>query len=219
MPYTKKKKSSYSRPGYRTCGRMVLNDATKALVVARNLKRLLNVEVKNFDVQITSLALTQTPIIRQISNIPTGDTTNTRDGAQCKMVGINVNYELLVNPTTPRTSVRVILIIDKQTNQAIYTDSDFLEDATVLDNIISPRNLNNKHRFTVLSDRVHMLSLDRPAIVVRSYFKKDVLLRFDASTPSIADLTQNSISLMLITNEATNVPSITLFTRLRFVDN
>ncbi len=217
MPYRKKYKST--RPGYKACGRMVFGDAKKALAVAQGLKRLLNVEIKNHDVEQTSATITQTPVIIQLSNIPSGDTTITRDGAQCKMVGINLNYFLTVDPTLPRTVVRIMLVIDRQTNQAVYSNADLLDSTVSQLNIVSPRNLNNLHRFIVLYDKTHMLSLDTPTVTVRKYIKKDVLLRFDASTPSIADLAQNSLSLVQITNEGTNHPIITSFLRLRFVDN
>ena len=135
------------------------------------------------------------------------------------MIGVDLNYTLLVNATTPRTSVRIMLVVDRQTNQAIYLSTDLLEDITANDGIVTPRNLDNKHRFIVLYDRVHMLSLSVPTLTVRKYIRKDLLLRYDASTSAIADLTQNSLSLVSYTNEATNVPSITAFLRVRFVDN
>lgn len=219
MPKKKNGKKKYSRPGYGSCGRMVAGDAYKAYKIALSLKRLVNVEIKNFDTQLTASAMTQAPIITQLTNIAIGDTTNSRDGNQCKMIGVDLNYTLLVNATTPRTSVRIMLVVDRQTNQAIYLSTDLLEDITANDGIVTPRNLDNKHRFIVLYDRVHMLSLSVPTLTVRKYIRKDLLLRYDASTSAIADLTQNSLSLVSYTNEATNVPSITAFLRVRFVDN
>lgn len=214
-----RRNNRYKRPGYKACGRMVYGDARKALVIAKSVKRLINVEVKNFDTQNTLLNLTQTPVIIQLFNIPVGDTTNSRDGAQCKVIGIEFNYFLNANTTEAPTRVRIMMILDKQTNQAIYANDDVLQDVTGSDNIVSPRNLNNKHRFQVLLDRTHMLTLASSSVVVKRYIRKDILLRFDASTPSIADLTQNSISLLVMTSLSTNVPQFTHFTRLRYVDN
>lgn len=214
-----KKTNSSSRPGYKRCGKMVYSDAKKALAIARGVKRLLNVEVKNFDVQSTSANLNQTPSIIQLSNIPQGGTTITRDGAQCKMVGLNIHYTIIASATSPRTVCRIMFVLDRQTNQAIYTIGDLLEDSTANDNIVSPFNLDNKHRFQVLYDRIHMLSVSVPTVTVKKYIRKDLLLRYDNSTPSIADLTQNSLSMVRFANEATNLPEITMFIRLRFVDN
>ncbi len=218
MPYNNRKK--YTRPGYRACGKMVLSDARKALVIARGVKRLLNVEVKNFDVQLDGLTVTDGFAITQLSNIPQGDTTNERDGAQVKMVGFEMSYFITRNVSADASIIRILLVIDKQTNQAIFVPGDMFEDSTVLDNLVSPRNLDNKHRFTVLYDRVHHLSNGGPtSLSVKKYFKKDLLLRYDGSTPSIADLTQNSLAFMRAANQVTNDPIIRAFFRLRFVDN
>lgn len=221
MPYRRKAgKNGYKRPGYRACGKMVYGDARKALLVARGVRRLLNVEIKNHDVQQVGVALSNTMVITQLSNIAQGGTTNTRDGAQCKMLGIDFNYLLTISANASRPAVRIMLVLDKQTNQAIYTIADLIEDVSASDNIVSPRNLDNKHRFTILYDRTHVLGLQgNTNIVVRKYIKKDILLRYDASTPSIADLTQNSLSLVQVTNDAAEPPTITSFMRIRFVDN
>ncbi len=214
------RRKKYTRPGYRSCSRMVIGDAKKALLIARGVKRLLNIEIKNFDVQQNAVSIPDTPIIIQLSNIPQGDTTSSRDGAQCKMVGIDMNYTVNMHASATITQVRILLVIDKQTNQAIYLNTDLLDDVSIRDNIVSPRNLDNLHRFTVLYDRVHIFQVGgTQSVHVHKYFKKDLLLRYDASTPSIADLTQSSVSFMQMGSEATNSPSIVSHHRLRFVDN
>jgi len=168
---------------------MVVSDARKALLLARHVKNLINVEVKNHDVQQTAVAFTNTGVITQLSNIAQGDTTITRDGAQCKVIGIYLAYFLQVSATAPRTAVRIMLVLDKQMNQAIYTIGDLLEDVTGSDILITPRNLDNKHRFTVLYDKNHNLSTANSTVVVRKYIKRNILLRYDASVPDITDLT------------------------------
>lgn len=216
QPRTQPKKS---RPSYRSCGKMVFGDAKRALLVANSLRKLINVEIKNHDTQQTSVPITDTIAIIPLTNIPQDITTITRDGAQCKMLGFNLNYSIRTSVTAPRTAVRIMVVVDKQTNQAIYVAGDLLKDTTTQDSIISPINLNNLHRFTILYDVTHVISLDRPVVVVRKYIAKELLLRFDASTPGIQDLTQNSLSLLQVSNEVTNDPAITSFLRIRFVDN
>ena len=160
MPYRKKAyKKRNGRPGYMSCGKMVWGDAKKALVLAQGLKRLVNVEIKNHDVVATTAAMSVNLNIVQLTNIQQGDTTITRDGAQCKMLHLEMAYSILVDPTLPRTLVRIMVVVDKQTNQGIYTALDLLEDSSSQDNIVAPRNLDNKHRFSILYDRVHVLSL------------------------------------------------------------
>ncbi len=220
MPYRKNAKRKYRKPGYFACGTMVVNDAARALAIAKSVRRLVNVEIKNFDIQQLSEDLTQTPVIVPLSNIAVGDTTNSRDGSQCKMVGIDLNYTITQATAGTSSFVRILLIQDKQTNQAIYTPADLLENDAAQQNIVSPRNLDNLKRFTVLYDRTIKLDGDgNRSHIVKKYIKKEVLLRYDASTSDIADLTQNSISLMQMTSAGSNLPFITSFNRLRFIDN
>ncbi len=222
MPYKKtyKYKKKPARPGYVSCGKMVWGDAKKALVLAQGLKRLVNVEVKNFDVQQTNVLLTTVPVIVQLSNIPQGDTTITRDGAQCKILALELSLHIRRNTSAFATSCRIILVCDKQTNQAIYVNTDLLEDITSTDGMVSPYNLDNKFRFTVLFD--HIFNVSEGSSGVKDWkrvFRMNKILRFDGNTPSIADLTSNSLSLIQYSMEATNTPSLTMFSRLRFVDN
>ncbi len=222
MPYKKRYyKKRNSRPGYKACGSMVVSDARKALAMAASLKRLINVEVKNFDVQQTNVTVANSVQIIQLSNIPQGDTTITRDGAQLKMIGYQFNYSITQSSNaTSATHFRIMLVLDKQTNQAIYASTDLFEDASGSDAIVSPRNLDNKRRFQVLYDRVHTFSASGSnGVTSKKYISKDILFRYDASTPSIADLTQNSLSLVQFSTEDTNTPTITFFGRMRYVDN
>ncbi len=219
MPYKKRYKSN-GRPGYKRCGKMVWSDAAKALALAKHLKTIVNVEFKNHDVQATAAALSATPGVTQLTNIAQGDTTNSRDGSSLKIVSISFKYILRVNGAATNTQVRLILIHDKQTNQAIFAPADFLQDTSINDNLVSQRNLDNGHRFTVIMDRVFNLTATGKGSISGSFYKKlNLKLRYDNAAAAITSLTQSSLALMLITNEASNVPSITHSIRLRYVDN
>jgi hypothetical protein len=221
MPYRKsyKKKKSY-RPGYLSCGKMVLSDAGKALKIAASLKRLVNVEIKHHDVTLTAQTMGTAPSIVQLTNIPRGDTTLTRDGSQCKVLAVELAF-IIQRPATSTTSAcRIMLVCDKQTNQAVYVNTDLLHDVTINDNIVSPYNLDNKYRFVVLFDRVfHFSSGSNGSVSYKRTFRMSKILRFDAAAADITDLTSNSLSFVQMGNESTNLPIITLSARVRFVDN
>lgn len=221
MPYRKTyKKKQYRRPGYKSCGKMVWGDAKKALTIASNLKRLVNVEVKNFDVQQQGVALSTTPVIIQLSNIPQGDTTISRDGAQCKVLALELALQMTRHSSSTITTARILLVCDRQTNQAIYLNTDLLEDVTTNDNLVAPYNLDNKFRFTVIMDKVFNLATGSSGVKhFKKVFRMNKIIRFDGNTPSIADLTSSSLSLIQFANESTNTPLITMFSRIRFVDN
>ncbi len=220
MPYKKYARKNYRRPGYKSCGKMVLGDAAKALRLAKHVKSLLNVEVKNHDVQQSVQNVTTTPVIIQLTNIEQGDSTNQRDGAQMKLTGLEFTMQVLLNGSATRSSFRIMIICDKQTNQAIYTAADVLEDVTSTDMIFSPRNLDNLQRFQILADwTVHVGTAEGRIKHFKKFIKLNKIIRYDASTAAIADLTMSSLSLLQVSSEATNGPQITTFSRLRFIDN
>ncbi len=205
---------------YKKCGKMVLSDGSKALAMARGLKRLLNVEYKFLDVQNTEAAVSTTPSVNISSIILQGDGGSARDGNSVKAVGIRLNYMITLNTSAVSSQIRVILIHDKQTNGALAAAGDILQDVTADDGIVSPYNLDNKYRFRMLYDRVHTLSDNgRQSIAVKKYFKLNQKLRFDGTAGDITDIPSSSYLLLFVSNEPTNTPTITRHSRLRFIDN
>ncbi len=226
MPYKKGYKrrakksyqvSKYSKyAGYAKTGMSV---ASQALAIALATKRLLNVEKKFFDVTGT-LTFADSGNITQCSNIPSGDTDETRDGAQVKIISLLFRAVVKINASATNTSCNVMLIQDKQTNEAIYGPNDILQDPTDNDAVISALNLDNMFRFKVLKRWTFDLNNDgRNTKMLHFYKEMEVKLRFDGSTPSIADLTTNSFSIMVHSDEATNTPTAIFSHRLRYVDN
>lgn len=219
--YTKRRSYQKSRSGrYLGYAGTAVSTASKALAVAYGIKKLMNVEFKFHDVQNTVTAITRTPNIIQLTNIPQGDTSESRDGAQIKITRLTIKYIISGSPSSVFTWVRVMLVHDKQTNQAIYTDSDLLQDVSAFDSLVSANNLDNKYRFRVLYNKVHRFSNVGNNSSYSEIMKDlDMRIRFDNSTSTIADLTSSSLSLVFISNEDTNSPLLTLFSRIRYVDN
>ncbi len=221
MPYNKKyKRKRKRRSGYYRHGMNALELASKSLAVATTLKKLINVEFKFHDVQITATAVSTTATISQLTNIPQGDTDITRDGAQVKVTRLNLKYLLASHASAANTAVRLMLVLDKQTNGAIYAIADLLADTTANDIIVSGLNLDNKYRFRVLYNQVVLLNNEgwnNKYHVINKQLQQR--LRFESSTPSIADLNSGSLSFVIVSNQTTNTPLVTMFSRIRYVDN
>lgn len=194
--------------------------ARTAFSMAKKALMALNVEYKCFDVQVTNGPCTTTPAIVQLTNIPQGDTAITRDGNQIKITRNLLRYSISGNSSAADQLIRVMLVLDQQTNQAIYSAADLLQDVSAFDSILSPLNLDNKFRFHVLYDKVHRLTSGaNNSVYVNKMFNLQQRIRFDNSTPSIADLTSQSLSFLCVSNQATGSLTVTLFNRIRFVDN
>ncbi len=215
----KRKSNGYKRPGYYSCGRMVLGDAGKALKLARHLKTLVNVEQKFNDTLVASTIGT-TMTIDQLTNLSVGDTSSTRDGDQVKFMSIDLNYHIVINASATASEVRVILIEDKQTNGVIFTSAMLLEDDSANDALVSPLNLDNKFRFNILYDRNHQVSISGAQRVhIKKFFTVQKKVRYSLAAGNLTDIRSSSYALCLISNEGTNLPSVRRSIRLRFVDN
>ncbi len=221
MPYRKR---SFKKKRLRRYTRPYINPAHLAMQV-RKLKSLMNVEQKFFDVTSAATNIVDgVGAIVQLTNMPQGNTDITRNGAQVKLTSWTFKAIVTISPSiaVDGDSITVMLIEDKQTNQAIYTTADLLASVANLISVVSSLNLDNKFRFKVHKRWIFQLNSSSGPRKVLKFYKKlgnDLKLRFDGSTPSIADLTTKSLSLLVISDAATNVPQITFFNRLRFVDN
>lgn len=219
MPYRNYKKKS-SRPGYYNCGKMVYGDAKKALVLAKYVKSLVNVEYKRAIILATSSAVTVTPITVSLCDLNQGDTSSTRDGAHVKFISLRWAYQIIANVSSTATSVRCMVVRDNQTNEAAFAVGDLLQDVTIQDSIVSDRQQDHLKRFTVLYDKVHVLNVTNVRHIYRKYYKKlNLPIQYDGNVGDITDQTQKSLHLVFMSNEATNTPLITFDATLRFIDN
>ncbi len=214
MPYKKKhykKKRNYGK---------YLSTAGKALTVALQVRKLLNVEFKLLDSFATGTAMTVTPIVQQLILIAQGDGVANHDGNQIKSHSNLLRYVITMNTSAVASACRVMLVRDTQPNGATFVSSDLLTDITVFDSIISPIHQDFKHRFKVLYDRRHYLSDSGSKKQSGKHFTKmSFLVRFDDTSANITALQTNSLALVFFSDEATNTPTITFFNRYRFIDN
>ncbi len=184
--------------------------------VVRRVRRLeKSREFKLIDTQVGATAQGVVPTIVQLTNIVQGLTDITRMGTKITITGIQLRY--IANDDITN-GYRMMVIMDRQTNGVIYTAADLLEDVTTTDVMISPLNRDNKGRFKVLYDRLHLLSVAGVANVQgRRFFRMNTEVRFDGNAGDISDLTTNSYSLLHVAQIASMNP--TIFVRLFFTDN
>lgn len=227
MPYKKRYRKRRGKNLLGTYNKYV-STASKTAALAMSLyklKRMINVEQKFFDVTSASTAIPDgVGTIIQLTNIPQGDTDETRDGAQVKLMSWSFKAIITVDVLTAvnGNTITVMLVEDKQTNQAIYTTATLMASTANQLGVISSLNLDNKFRFKIHKRWIVQVNTSSGPRRVLKFYKKfgnSTFLRFDASTPAIADLTSRSLSLLVISDATTNEPAISFFNRLRYVDN
>ncbi len=211
----------FKRKYARTFRKRPNSQAAKALAMAKRNRSMINVEYKHHTVSQLLTTVTDAGTIVQLTAIPQGDTDIQRDGGSCKLTSLRLAYHMIINGSAVQTQVRVMIVHDRQTNQAQFTLADLLADATVNDAILSPYNVDNRRRFGVMYDKVHQLTIEGNNRAINRIFSRKLnhKIRFDGAAADVTDLTQDSLSLVLIGDQATNDPSVAFFYRVRYVDN
>lgn len=196
----------------------------KALRLAKLALSKMNVEYKilNFQQTLANIS-SDSPTITNVSVMSQGDTNSTREGDQVKFTRMYARGNVFWNSTAGGVqTVRILVVVDKQTNGNQFTLPILLTDATVGDALISPLNLQNKFRFTILKDIRLNLSEQRPVMSYKIWIPKMAYkVRYGGNAGTVADQNSYSISVVYVSNipAASNPPTITDFVRMRFVDN
>jgi hypothetical protein len=211
---TKRTKRKYNR--YKKCGKMFWNDASRALTIAKSVRNMVNVEWKQHTVN-GGVFVDSGPNEYPLTNIPRGDTKDKRDGASCRIKWFTFNYRIRIHPSSDNCCVRVMVVLDNQTNQAQFTSTDLL--ANPSEACLSGLNLDNSGRFRIIYNKVHVLTSTNSLVNRRVYKKIDCLLKFDNNVGDITDLTRKSMSLVLVSDVSSNLPTFNYEYRCRFIDN
>lgn len=97
-----------------------------------------------------------------LSAIAQGDTETTRDGRKVVLKSYDIRGQVRIDSIASEVTIeipnfiRVLLVLDKQTNGAQFNSEDVLEDTTNYDGL-SHRNLQYERRFKVLKDQTWIL--------------------------------------------------------------
>lgn len=189
-----------------------------AWYMAKKALSLINVERKFSDVTSTGTSVNATRIL--LNGLSTGDSTNQRNGQSIKVTQIYCQLKFNLNASATDTTIRYMLILDRDPRGVIYNISDLLQDYTNYP-ITSPLNLDsNVRRYTVLMDRRLKLNTNYPETIRRINVKRPIHVRYDPDdTGTITDIAYNSIYLMFLSDESTNYPTVQYYCRIRFIDN
>lgn len=162
------------------------------------------------------------PIITSLNLVAQGDNVSDRIGNSIRIMGVRTQFMLNWNSTTAGNQpVRVLLVLDKQCNGALFTLTDLFEDPTVTDSLISPFDMDEKFRFMILKDSVFTLHPDRQAITVKWHKKFNHIIRYGDTAGTIANVSSKNLVLVMFSAiaEASNPPTVTHTNRITFIDN
>lgn len=186
--------------------------ARKALREARKNKVNNQGEGKFIDTTAsTAVSWTQAATIL---NIPAqGQTDSTRVGDHIKTKKITIRGHAIGNASATLTSIRIIVFVDKASDQ-----SGLLENNDTVYTPFNSKTHDGRFKTKVLIDE--MITLDNTHNAEGFQFHVPIPEKYQncqflaASTTPI----QNSVKILLVSNEQTNTPTVTWYARCNFTD-
>jgi hypothetical protein len=214
----KPKRNRKSRKGskripYSKIGSQIFQDVA-------SLRKLLNTELKFIDIINTAQSVGTTYSLFLMNGLTQGATVNEREGDTVKFSRLQNNVRFSINPSSVLgfVCVRALVVIDHQPNGAVFTASVLMGSTT---NILSPINNTWCKRFTILSDEIITLSLNGPETFVWRHVQ-NLNLHTEyglGNAGTIADISNNSLYFVIVSDDNTNMPTYDYWFRLQYVDN
>ncbi len=185
-------------------------------------------ELKFFDTVVAGTALAVGGVITSpsLNIVPQGITESERVGRKMIIKKLNMRFLLQFNNGTAETAdvVRVIVVLDKQTNKTAFAITDVLETTSEG----SFNNLANKNRFLILMDRYEAINKQvdigtnvNEFVQAWSWFSKElnIPVEFDNSvaTGAVSSQTSNNIAVFALTLNSTTI-SLGYTARIRYLD-
>jgi len=204
-------------------------------------------ELKFLDQEVAATSIVATVASSEVDPATTntlnavaqGDGPSDRDGNRYIMKSVHVrgyiNWGVLVAGSTPAadTFIRLLVLMDTQTNGAQFNAEDVLVDPSSANlDTVTPRNLQYAARFKVLADKIirqHVAStgsnsgdtVDTAGVQVpfEIFRKLNVPVQCTGTSANVTAITNNSLHVMAISSDnGTRTPTIRYFSRVRFID-
>jgi hypothetical protein len=192
--------------------------ASKAWQGVKLISKLINVEEKLFDVNASG-GIANTGAIFNLSNIAQGTDYNNRDGDS--LLTQRLDFSMIITNSTALAStgnafIRLIIFRDNDQLGADPTVANVLQSAVVT----SPLTFYTERRFDVLDDRLYAMNNNgASALQYRLSLNLNKHIYFQNTTGADASNFEGALFLLALSDQATNTPTISYYSRLAFTDN
>lgn len=181
-------------------------------------------ELSFVDTNINFTGVSTTSNLSLLNGVVPGTGASQRIGRKIQMKSYELKLYANVDTATTITSVRFMLVLDRQANAAAPVFADVYDQATTT----TLRNISNKARFKVLYDS-GLVSLtgntaapnDNSLVTFTHYRKCNIPVQYNAGTAgTIADIQTNSLYLMAIGSTVSGTADANLsgWIRVRYSD-
>lgn len=179
------------------------------------LKGLVNSEVHKVDTS-SSTTVSSTGTVIDLSAVANGDSSNTRTGLSIFARYMKLNLHLIVNASATATAVKCMVIVDSQNaSDTAPAVTDVLTSASVLSNL----NNGQAPRFKVLFSKVYTLDLLGSGSQQFDSIERKFRIHVKYNGSATTDIETNGFYLLMVSNEATNTPTVYYNCRFGFHDN
>lgn len=216
MPYKKRFRNQSKSTRYMNTAQKALSTGTAALMLARQIKGLVNVEKHRHLITTTATNITNTGSMTYLTAIAQGDNAADRQGNSLLVKGISSKlYMYLNNSGTIPAVVRVIYFIDlQQVADGSPAVTDVLESASVT----APLNRTNVGRFKVIKQYYTMLNPGGKENQIKNdYIKLNHHVRYNGSATT--DIQKGGLYRLTLSNLTSIYPIIEGDEIVQFYDN
>lgn len=171
-------------------------------------------EKKYYNVAPGSAVITSTPTITELfdPNLGTGDTDLI--GSKCVIRSLFIRLTIVPNASAGMNFLRFIVFQDRQANGVAPT-SAFILDTTVNNKWLAPLRIDYSKRFKVIFDKLYTVDNDANGSQVDKIYRKLYIRYADAYGGNPAT---NGLYLLMVSDQATNGPSVDYVSRVRYTD-
>lgn len=180
---------------------------------ANFVRTYLRPELKRYE-EVATNATSSTATIIHITSVVGGPDEDDRIGNRIFAKYVTMNLSATINASATATICRILLVVDTDNTGTDPTAALILETAN---NVLSPINSDYTQRFTTLIDRIVNLSINGQNNWVDKVYKRCNFM-INYTGPAGTETAKNNIYLLLLSNEATNTPTIGYYFRLAFTD-
>lgn len=181
-----------------------------------DLKKMINVEYKVFDTTNTGVSVTNGGTLYNFNGIAEGDDQGQRNGRSIKATSIYFRGACAISSAATASIVRLIFFVDTTGDAGTPAITDILNTASYLSSMNIATQAGT--RFHVLKDFTMSMSNQGRQITAIKLFKKLAYhLKYTGSLNT--NVGKNAIYLLAIGSESVNFPAMTIYSRLRYVDN
>jgi len=189
--------------------------ATQAAKGVWYLKGLVNSEMLHHDRTETNVSISSTGSILNLVAIGQGDTAaSNRTGNSILMRNHLTRIRFTKSSAATTTIVRYMIFQD---TQQVGDTSPAVTDVLDTADVDSPLNLAASGRFKVLCNKTISLHSNYPIFHKETYKSLYSHIRYNGTTSS--DIQKNGLYMLVIADQATNVPVMDLWSRIGYHDN